>query len=372
MPKQKNYRVAVIGHTGRGNYGHGLDTVWKDVAKTTLVAVADADADGLTKATQRLGDSIKGFADYRTLLKEMKPDLVSIAPRWLDQHHAMTLAAIDSGVKGIYLEKPMCRSLTEADAMVTAAEKANTKLAIAFQTRYSPVLQVINDLIDSDEIGEVLEFRGRGKDDRRGGGEDLWVLGSHVMNLMHHLGGAPEWCSAKVYQGRKLVTKEHVLDGPEGIGPLTGDRLSAMYGLESGATAYFNSWRNQAGTPSRFGLKIMGSKGIIELYDVGHAPKAFWLPDPGWSPGRSGKEWIPLTTQGPGKPETFTGNGHHKGNVDACIDLIRAIEGDLQPEASIYEARTSVEMIAAVFESHRQNATVDLPLTSRENPLAHL
>ena len=134
MPKQENYRVAVIGHTGRGNYGHGLDTVWKDVAKTTLVAVADADADGLTKATQRLGDSIKGFADYRTLLKEMKPDLVSIAPRWLDQHHAMTLAAIDSGVKGIYLEKPMCRSLTEADAMVTAATRG--RLTVPLDARH--------------------------------------------------------------------------------------------------------------------------------------------------------------------------------------------------------------------------------------------
>ena len=25
----EKYRVAVIGHTGKGNYGHGLDTVWE-------------------------------------------------------------------------------------------------------------------------------------------------------------------------------------------------------------------------------------------------------------------------------------------------------------------------------------------------------
>jgi hypothetical protein len=25
----RNYNVAVIGHTGRGDYGHGLDVVWQ-------------------------------------------------------------------------------------------------------------------------------------------------------------------------------------------------------------------------------------------------------------------------------------------------------------------------------------------------------
>lgn len=34
------YRVAVIGHTGRGNYGHGLDEVWLEVPKARVVAVA--------------------------------------------------------------------------------------------------------------------------------------------------------------------------------------------------------------------------------------------------------------------------------------------------------------------------------------------
>ena len=253
--------------------------------------------------------------------------------------------------------------------MVAAAEKAGTRIAVAFQTRYSPVLQVIDDLIDSGALGTVLELRGRGKDDRRGGGEDLWVLGSHVMNLIHHFGGNPEWCSAKVYQGRKLVGKEHVVDGPEGIGPLAGDRLSAVYGMENGATASFQSWRDQAGSPSRFGLTILGSKGVVQLFDVGYAPKAFWLDDSSWSPGRSGKAWVPLTTQGPGKPETFTGDGHHRGNVEACIDLIRAVEGDWQAQASGYDGRVSVEMIAAVFESHRVNATVTFPLETRANPL---
>ena len=38
------YRAGVIGHTGRGNYGHSLDTVYLGMDEIDLVAVADADA----------------------------------------------------------------------------------------------------------------------------------------------------------------------------------------------------------------------------------------------------------------------------------------------------------------------------------------
>src|SRR5574340_12917 len=122
------YRVAVIGHTGRGDYGHGLDTIWLEVPNAQVVAVADADERGLAAAVKRLGQP-KGYVDYRRMLDEAKPELVSICPRWLDQHCAMVVAAAERGVRGIYLEKPMCRTLAEADAMVAACEKNKTALA---------------------------------------------------------------------------------------------------------------------------------------------------------------------------------------------------------------------------------------------------
>ncbi len=132
--RRPKYRVAVIGHTGRGNYGHGLDRVWLDVPETEIVAVADADEKGLAGSVKRLGIR-QGFADYRKMLDEVKPDLVSVAPRWLDQHRDMVVAAAERGVRGIYLEKAMCRTPAEADEMVAACRKNHVKLAIAHQTR---------------------------------------------------------------------------------------------------------------------------------------------------------------------------------------------------------------------------------------------
>jgi predicted dehydrogenase len=333
-----------------------------------IVGVADPHAEGRAAAARRLA-APRAFADYRKLLDEAKPDIVSICPRWLDQHCDMVIAAAERGVH-FYLEKPMCRTLEEADRMVDACRTHGVKLAIAHQTRYSPTIQVIRDLIDDGRIGKVLELRGRGKEDQRGGGEDMWVLGSHVMNLMHTFCGQPAWCFATVEQQGQPVTKKDVREGNEGIGPLAGDTVRAMYGMSDGVTAYFGSHQGAASNPTRFGLQIFGSKGVIEVLS-GYLAGAYYLPDPSWSPGRSGAKWIPISSAGVGEQEPLRGD-NDTGNVVACRDLIAAIEQDRLPQCNILEGKMTVEMIAAAFESHRVREPVEIPLKTRENPLSLL
>src|SRR5215213_9078964 len=164
MPRQ--YRVAVIGRTGRGNYGHGLDMVWRQVDNVQIVAVADENEAGRQAAQRRL-EAANAYADYRQMLQKERPNIVSVATRHLDTHRDMVLACAEAGAH-IFLEKPMCRTLQEADEMVAACEKHHVKLAIAHQTRYSPRLQRVKDLIADGRLGEVLELRGRGKEDNRG------------------------------------------------------------------------------------------------------------------------------------------------------------------------------------------------------------
>src|SRR5437867_1478751 len=96
-PPRRTYRVAVIGRTGRGDYGHDLDTVWLDVPDVEVVAVADESPAGLAKAMDRLRAKTS-YADYRDMLAREKPDVVSIAPRWLDCHRDMLLACVEAGV----------------------------------------------------------------------------------------------------------------------------------------------------------------------------------------------------------------------------------------------------------------------------------
>src|SRR5215472_12569944 len=148
----KTYRVAVIGRTGKGNYGHGLDVVWKEIPNVEIVAVADPDDKGRAAAAKRLGVE-KTYADYQEMLDKEKPQIVSVADRFLDLHRDMVVACAKAGAS-VFLEKPMARTLAEADEMVTACETHHVKLAIAFQTRYSPRLQRVKELIAGGKLGD--------------------------------------------------------------------------------------------------------------------------------------------------------------------------------------------------------------------------
>ncbi|MCA9057340.1 MAG: Gfo/Idh/MocA family oxidoreductase [Planctomycetaceae bacterium] len=363
------YRVAVIGCTGRGNYGHGLDTAWLYVPQTRIVAVADEQEPGRLAAAKRLKCEA-AFADYRRMLDEVQPDIVAICPRWIDQHTDMLLAAAERGIH-CYIEKPFCRTLQEADQIIQAAEMTHTRISIAHPTRFSPVTERVRTLISEGAIGQVLELRGRGKEDARGGGEDLWVLGSHVMDMILALGFAPQWCFADVLQTGHRVTAADVSAGNEGIGPLAGDAIRATYGLQQGMTATFQSYRNAGRRPSRYGLQIFGSQGIIELLE-GTLAEAWILADPSWNPARGGGQWKRISSAGIDLPEPLTDERHRNRNILAIEDLLDAIENHREPRCNMYEGRRIVEMIAAVFESHRRNSPVSLPLEVRENPLSVL
>ena len=136
----RTWRAAVIGRTGRGDYGHGLDVVWNFLPGVEIVAVADEDAAGRRKAADRLGVRA-AYADYRQMLRQEKPDVVSIAPRWPDCHHDMVIAAAEARAS-IYLEKPMARTPAEADRMIAACDRAGVKLAVAHQMRIAPTLEL--------------------------------------------------------------------------------------------------------------------------------------------------------------------------------------------------------------------------------------
>ena len=365
----KQYRVAVIGSTGRGDYGHDLHKAWLTIPNAQIIAMADDNREGGRAVAEELEvDHV--YTDYRKMLDEQRPDIVTICQRWLGQHAEMAVAAAERGIH-VYMEKPMCRDLEEADTMVAACEKHQVKLAVAHPTRYSPKLERLGKLLAAKRLGQVLEFRGRGKEDRRGGGEDLWVLGSHVMDMIRALAGDPLWCFARVTQGGQPVSRQHVQDGAEQIGPLAGDAVHAMYGMPDGSVAYFSSVANVAANPTRYGLQVFCSHGMAEVLE-GVMPAVHVLRDRSWSPARSGKEWQSVSSRGWNKPEPLKGPEYDHRHTLALRDLLQAIEQDRQPRCSVYEGRGGIEMIAAVFESHRQGAPVPLPLENRKNPLSML
>ena len=95
------YRAGAIGRTGRGNWGHGLDTAFVGVPEVDFVAVADDDPDGLRDAGARTG-ARSLYGDYREMLERERLDFVAVCPRWLGARTEMVIAATDAGVRGIF------------------------------------------------------------------------------------------------------------------------------------------------------------------------------------------------------------------------------------------------------------------------------
>jgi predicted dehydrogenase len=352
--------VGVIGHTGQGNYGHGEDAVWLKVPQTKIIAVADADPKGLADAAKRLG-GVEAFADYKAMLTKAKPDIAAICTRHIHEHRDMIVVAIEAGVKGIYIEKPFVRTLAEADEIVKLCADKGVRLAIAHRNRYHPVLDTVKRLVDAGEIGELKEVRVRGKQDQRGGGLDLWVLGGHGFNLATLFTGPAISCEATILVEGRPATKADILPGDEGVGPIVGDEIHARYETKSGIPLVFDSKKGSwtKGTP--FGARLIGTKGAISL-QIDEEPLAVLE--------RDGKK-TPITTAGIGQPEPIKDiklvNGGHHG---AVRDLLAAIADNREPLCGPEAGRETVELTLAVFASFAAGgAKVALPLVSRQHPL---
>jgi predicted dehydrogenase len=352
--------VGVIGHTGQGNYGHGEDAVWLKIPETRIVAVADADAKGLAIEAKKLG-GVKAYPDYKVMLAEAKPDIAAICARHIHEHRDMIVAAIEAGVKGIYIEKPFVRTLAEADEIVKLCAEKGVRLAIAHRNRYHPVLASVQKLVAAGEIGELKEVRVRGKQDQRGGGLDLWVLGGHGFNLATIFTGPAISCEATILVEGRPATKADIQPGDEGVGPIVGDEVHARYETKSGILLYFDSKKGSwtKGTP--FGARLIGTKGIISL-QVDEEPLAILE--------RDGVK-TPLSTAGIGKPEPIKDiklvNGGHHG---AVRDLVAAIAEKREPLCGPEAGRETVELTLSVFASFAAGGKkVMLPLADRHHPL---
>lgn len=363
-PKPK-LRVAVVGHTGRGNYGHGLDVMWLDLPGVEVVGVADADAKGLAAAQAKLRGAA-GYADYRKMFAELKPDIVSIAPRFVDEHHPIALAACEAGVRGIYCEKSFVQTPAESDDIVAACDQKKVKLALAHRNRYHPVLPVIKKMIEDGTLGKVTQMVGRGKEDQRGGGLDLHVLGSHVLNLANYFGGASLSCTAKILKEGKPAVPADVVDGAEGIGLLVGDELHADFELKTGIPLAFHSVKGAAKKDVSFGLDIICERGKID-FRIDAEPLAYF------TPADAPPQRQPITTTGIGKPEPIENLGKNiASHRVAALDLIEAIQTGREPLCSARDGQVVMEMINAVFESHvNDGKKISLPSKTRGNALAN-
>jgi predicted dehydrogenase len=139
-------RVAVV---GVGHLGKHHARIFASMPGVELVAVVDtnqARAEEIAAANQT-----RALLRTHSLLDSI--DAVSIAVP-TEQHLAVALPFLDAGVP-VLVEKPMARSLEEADQMIAAAAKSGVVLAVGQTERFNPAVEVARPMLTDPRFIEV-------------------------------------------------------------------------------------------------------------------------------------------------------------------------------------------------------------------------
>ena len=371
----RTYRVAVVGSTGKGDYGHGLDTAFVGVERVRLVALADDNEAGRKRTGEKLRIE-RLYADYREMLTKERPDVVCIGPRWLTERAVMIRAAAEAGCH-IYCEKPLAADVTTADALSGVCEKAGIRLALAHQWRaMPPVRKALADL-QAGKYGKLLHMRARPKDDARGGGEELLLHGTHWFDLMIAAAGPPRWVSGHVAVAGRDAKRTDRREASEPLGPVAGDNVVAVFGFDGGVRGYFDSTANSApkkgaAWDSVYGLTLECERATLQLRQPGDVyvyPAAGVLPDLDalkWE-----KVWVEDWHFTPEhRPRPLRQEWLHLGNQVLARDLLAAIETKREPLSPVRHGVLIAEMVQGVYASHLADGRrLPIPLTERRHPL---
>lgn len=358
-------KAVLIGATGRGDYGHELDTCLAHREDVEVVAIADADEAALLKRAGQLKLQ-RTYADYRAMLDAERPDLVVVAPRHADQHHDMARAALEAGAH-VLLDKPYTRDLAEADALNALAAKEELRIAVAHQMRLAPNIAYLRDVIGGGLIGDLLEIRAWGKQDHRAGGEDMMVLGIHQFDLMRLFAGDPLWCDARIlYQGRDLAVGDAFVPR-ENVGPVAGDEVMAGFAFPSGVQATWTSRHRLREQIGNWALELHGSAGAVRINcDV--PPRVYVARRSAWDVKGRSETWEPLLKD-PVGVDRARRLGFGTENARLVDDWIEAVRTGREPVASANNATRAIEMVMAAYRSALTGSRVSFPLADRRHPL---
>ncbi len=138
------------------------------------------------------------YTDLADLLADPEIDLVSIATFSCD-HAAHAQAALQAG-RNVLLEKPMCHTYEEAQALQSIAEQGPARLFVRHNRRFEAGFQTVRSIISSGQLGQIAVIKlsrvsfGRRNDWQtltRFGGGQLGNWGSHIIDHGLQFLGAP-------------------------------------------------------------------------------------------------------------------------------------------------------------------------------------
>ncbi|MBC2595872.1 Gfo/Idh/MocA family oxidoreductase [Ruficoccus amylovorans] len=380
----KFWQVAVVKDSSKAMLGlHGLHTAFRGLPNVEVVAHVDANNEELPRKLAQT-QAKRHYARLEDMLTHEPPDIVVLCSRHPGDHLAQIRQVAEKGCH-IYCEKPLSVLLEEADEVARVVEQTGIKLALAHPARHDLAFRTMKRMIGAGDIGTPLSVIGRGKCDYRGGGEDLIVLGTHILDVMTFCFGAPDSVTADIQVAGRPATLSDKVNLVEPVGPALGDEVFATFSFPSGVRGVFESRRDllKPGQPApHMGLCVTGTKGTLSLrFDDAARQPLLLSRQPGFLETLTTFEEAtlredrvipgaePLDYGLCGQPDVPRAPWFLEANRFAAWDLIGAIEEDRPPLSNIENARLAVEMIQGIYAAHLSRRTIDFPLVNRRHPL---
>ena len=208
----KKLKVALIGF---GGMGHFHATQYADQKNCKLIAIVDHNPKRFTElsASINLGKSedmslkgIKQYATYEELLANEKPDVLDIClPGHLHAEYA--IRAMQDGMD-VICEKPMARTVAQADQMLKTAKATGRQFMIAQCLRFNPVYNAFRDIYRKKTYGKLLRIHSMRLSGAAYGSEEPWYrdakksggalldLHLHDVDFYNYMFGLPAAVSA--------------------------------------------------------------------------------------------------------------------------------------------------------------------------------
>ncbi len=190
--KRRTIRCGLIGYGGAFNMGltHGRQI--EAVPGLELRAVCDIDPARTAQAAEDW-PGIETYNDAEEMLEKADIDLVTvITPH--NSHAELAILCLNAG-KHVVVEKPMCLTMAEADAMIDAARKNKVMLSVYHNRRYDGDFMTLLELCRKNILGEIFRvemwhggFRKPRKDwwrsDKAISGGTFYDWGAHYLDWL--------------------------------------------------------------------------------------------------------------------------------------------------------------------------------------------
>ncbi len=246
----RKLRAAILGF---GGIGHFHAACYRNQEDCQLVALADNCPAQLESDASEINIGGSGktemeglhlYHSFESMLKNEELDFVDICVP-TDLHAKYAVKALRAGLH-VLSEKPMARTLAQADAMVRAADETGKKLMIAQCLRFHPAFDALKTAYDSRKYGRLLRLATRRigglpcglnnwfQDGKRSGGA-LLDMHIHDIDFINYLLGVPDavvtfGCTHHTGAIDDALTN-YIYDG----GPLVSSETSWSHGGKDGA-----------------------------------------------------------------------------------------------------------------------------------------